>query len=119
MTEHSDTCMCHECAHMPDLTEHVHECEWILCVSNEMEEAWFRCGVERCQKRLEVDEALGRLNEYETLKKATEALTAEDARELTTFAGFALLDMPERGRSPSVGRRIESLQAYADILEGK
>ena len=54
-----------------------------------------------------------------TLLNAAEMLSAEDAEELATFAGFALLDVPEKARSSSVARRIGALKAYADAREGK
>jgi hypothetical protein len=55
-------------------------------------------------------EILDRLNEYETLKKATEAFSAEDATEL---AGHHI---PGYGLTKSLN---DALQSYANILEGK
>jgi len=63
----------------------------------------------KCPAVLEPKEIAIRLNEYETLKKATERLSAEDAR----FASKRL----DNSWDDDEGT-IESLQAYADILEG-
>ena len=60
------------------MNEHAHE--WILCVGNKMEEAWFRCGITDCEERLEVNEALSRLNEHPALKGAIAALVERAER---------------------------------------
>ena len=96
--------------------------EWILCVGNEMEEAWFRCGVLDCKERLEVDEALSRLNEYETLKAATPI----EAYSLIQPCVQQLQDSLRKGDlvlndylTSMVEQIAKGTELLADILEGK
>ena len=71
-----------------------------------------RC--EKSQEELMIDEAESRLNEYETLKAATEELSAEDARfavkRIEAHIGYEWDD--DEGT-------MCALDAYADTLEGK
>jgi len=61
---------------------------------------------------MNANEIEARLNEYETLKKATERLSAEDAKRAILYARshYRILD-----ESDTIG----NLQAYADTLERK
>ena len=81
------------------MTEHV--CRWEFDAGDD----WAECG---CGKELHHPEIAFRLNEYETLKKATERLSAEDAKLMGDQLG-------------GHGHQMEAmiLRAYADILEGK
>lgn len=68
-------------------------------------------GDKRCQEVLHHDEIERRLNEYETSKKATDALSAEHARYLLhQYKLFA-----EKLAVYTIG--WEPLRAYADILK--
>ena len=60
-----------------------------------------------CKKTPRADDVIQALNEYETLKRATEALTAEDAKS----SGDILSDFSKR--------LAECQQAYVDILSSK
>ena len=85
------------------MTEHVHELrivrDWSLGIV-------VRCDVQGCEMTMGLMEANRRLNEYGKLKRATDALSAEDARTAS-----------------KVWRQKErlnvTLRAYADILEDK
>lgn len=63
------------------------------------------------------------LNEYPTLKKATERLSAERARQ--SIRGHALLYATPLGKPETQGGQdaydelVGDLEAYANILEGK
>ena len=83
------------------MTEHV--CEWEYAWVDSPAHHVFCC---RCGEFLDDDDVEARLNEYETLKAATERLSAEDARRLG--------DIVEDD-----GMDGEPLFAYANILEGK
>ena len=85
------------------MTKHVHE--WAIHITGKV-----HC--EECGVVLKPTKADAMLN-------ATERLSAEDAQALATFAGFALMDVPEKMRSPSIIRRIKAAHEYANILEGK
>lgn len=93
-----------------------HECEWQSIVDWWRKSSWFRC--RNCGAEIEMHEAELRLNEYETLKKATEALSVERARQLSD-------DLAEAQQTPSgvvmeiYHDDINAIKAYANILEGK
>ena len=55
------------------------------------------------------------LNEYETLKAATERLSAEDVRDILKWRSDVIL----QHALPYNPLHSLALQAYADILEGK
>ena len=95
-----------------------HECKWAVDyqlllddldpMGNPKGECFAYCG---CGEELRCQEIQTRLNEYETLKKATERLSALQAKELIVFAlGSTRISQPEHA---------DALKAYADILEGK
>jgi len=65
-----------------------------------------RCSNEQCAGWLTIEQAEARLNEYETLKAATDRLSAEMARSAVNAKGF-------------VGGLLSALRDYANILEGK
>ena len=88
------------------MTEHV--CKWEI---KEMgNEVWIECSIEDCFKGLTYNQAEGMLNEYETLKKATDALSAEMARKTDKALAAIIADYADVR---------EAQRAYADILEGK
>lgn len=98
-----------------------HECEWIPIDTNfgEIEEAeWFVC--EHYPAILSREDVIARLNEYKTLKKATEALSAVDA---SWCAGVLMEATNNHGVEQKFNRNpyylADVLKAYADILEGK
>ena len=69
---------------------------------------FFKC--RNCHKRMGVSEVEARLNEYETLKAATERLSAEIViRNIIIYGegGFV------------TDRFLSALKTYADTLEGK
>ena len=81
-----------------------HMCEWVYTPD------WkggttFTCAYPDCENKLSYKQTSQRLNEYGTLKKATEVLSAEAARRISN-------------RKLPVSEH-EELQAYADTLEGK
>ena len=83
-----------------------HECKWIPKVvftkhGDGKVQAWCRS----CPNIIDGESIKFRLNEYETLKRATEALTAEDAKSSSDI----LSDFSER--------LAECQKAYADILK--
>ena len=93
------------------MTEHVREwklrfihCK-IIADSHNEDGKWL--------KTISAEEIERRLNEYETLKKATERLSAEDAR----FAAGRISSHPEVWDDDE--GTIAAQLAYADILEGK
>lgn len=82
-----------------------HVCEWKW--QEEPETGyWFYCTDPTCDEAMSTEEAEHRLNEYETLKKATETLTAEMAQRAVNAKGF-------------VGGLLSALRTYADILGRK
>lgn len=81
------------------MTEH----EWTIEGRDVFIERWDDNGLETITK----EEAELRLNEYETLKKATERLSAEDAEYIGEVAIGIYSPMRKK------------LQAYADILDGR
>ena len=97
-----------------------HECEWEYAWVDSPEHHRFVC---RCGEFLEDDEVERRLNEYETPKKATEALSAEMARQ--SIRGHELLYATPLGQPETQAGQdaydelVGALQAYADILDGK
>ena len=84
------------------MTEHVHEWKWDI-VDNDV---WFHC---ECGVPIGAVIIEARLNEYETLKAATERLSAELAREIGDCLYAGIIDH----------ERKAAVLAYADILEGK
>ena len=82
-----------------------HVCKWHV-VANRTGRIWARCKI-TCREELTIEQIDARLNEYETLKAATEALTPEQARRLAQ--GDEMIYVPEGAR----------LMRYASILEGK
>ena len=79
-----------------------HECEWMW---NNDSMIPFVCKEPDCRRFLDRQQSVSRLNEYETLKRATEALSAEDAEYIVSVA--IGINMPMRNK----------LLAYADILK--
>ena len=86
------------------MTEHVHE--WVFTQLG----CYFMCVNGDCDERLYPKQAESRLNEYETLKAATERLSAKDAREMVRCV---------RKDCPPSCECADNLLAYADILEGE
>ena len=85
-----------------------HECEWEI--KTEIEhggavDVWIQCVDKKCHRVEYKEQAESRLNEYETLKRATEKLSAEDAKSSSDI----LSDFSER--------LAECQKAYADILK--
>ena len=83
------------------MTEHVHE--WRI-IRKWTGDTLVKCDL--CDESMAVSEINRRLNEYETLKAATERLGAEIAQAAVDAKGF-------------VGGFLTALKAYADALEGK
>ena len=79
-----------------------HECEWELILGRSKAD----CKTEGCPKKLYLNQIETRLNEYETLKKATEALTQ-------TVGFFAAVIKSGEAWTEACEK------AYANILEGK
>ena len=111
------------------MTEHVHE--WVLDAYRDEESGILRvemfCWYEECRKRHSRAKAEAMLNEYETLKAATEMWTAEDARRLSNTC-MSMQGKAIHGKGyPSLREsaiaywksRVAKLLAYANILEGK
>ena len=82
------------------MTEHVHECKYQL--RQTLTYRRFVCS--GCSNIISIADAEEILNEYPTLKAATERLSAEDLFP----EGFAI-----------VHPNLDKLIAYANILEGK
>ena len=97
------------------MTEHVQKCprgkhSWKIghdlnFASDRFGERFVYCFFHECNATMTWGEAEARLDEYETLKAATERLNAEDARRARY--GYQYQDVDK------------ALTAYADILEGK
>lgn len=90
------------------MTEHV--CKWGLSYDYSTQnglELYFFCEIDmECLDRLITTDQLAAIyTEYDKLKRATEVLSAEDARSIWVAGNYR----PER----------EMLNAYADTLEGK
>ena len=79
--------------------------EWHIEGRDVFIERWDDNGLET----MTVEECETRLNEHETLKRATEALSAEDATQILGYIA--------RNYGPGSYRAV--LRAYADILGGK
>ena len=88
------------------MTEHV--CEWIVRIAKDGR-VFAECIKIDCDARLSAYDIDDRLTEYETLKKATERLSAEDAR--------AWCEVEAHIWGGDIPRACASLRAYADILE--
>ena len=89
------------------MTEHVHE--WAINIAFEHNYgAWGVC--KNCMEVLKQEEIEARLNEYETLKAATERLSAEIRK---TVSNLLVRGKISEGEHDCAMRRI------ADILEGK
>ena len=82
------------------MTEHVHE--WVWCLG------LYRCRDKPCNKVMSTGEAAYTLNEYETLKAATERLSAELQVWLENTDAKHGIHMDK-----------EILAEWLDILEGK
>ena len=93
------------------MTEHVHEWELTMTDKGKIVAYCNNQSERPCVYLLDTDELNGRLNEHETLKAATERLSAEDARRtescLSRVKGSVGYDMGQKQL------------AYANILEGK
>lgn len=80
----------------------------------------YRCIHPGCYKNMPSEEVAKRLNEYETLEKATEALSAEDA---SWCAGVLMEATNNHGVEQKFNRNpyylADVLKDYADILKGK
>ena len=90
-----------------------HECEWFITSDIETRIEEVLCDVGDCPKVLSIEEADRRLNEYEKLKRATEALTAVASFQYAAYLNGdkrLLLDYP------ALGEIAKSLRAYADAL---
>lgn len=102
------------------MTEHVHE--WKRQSDGRF---WQSDGNTLLAKSMMWEEVEHRLNEYETLKKATDALSAEDAYVGSTYLYQLALttEFPSkeaRDKTLLLLKRIMAhMQAYADILEDK
>ena len=86
------------------MTEHVHEWTWLSGYSKE-QKAHISGIMCLCGAQLSLEEATKRLNEYETLKRATVKLPAGVVKGISS-AGMSM-------------KTWHALQAYADTLEGK
>jgi len=85
------------------MTEHV--CEWRFG-EDEFGRLIFVCGGPDCDLVLKPEDAIARLNEYETLKKATERLSARRVHGILEDRKLYSQD-------------VLALHEYANILEGK
>ena len=98
------------------MTEHVHE--WAINIAFEHNYgAWGVC--KNCMEVLKQEEIEARLNEYETLKAATERLSAEDADGLASCARICSGGDDGLGYNAEEVRLAQCADAYANILEGK
>ena len=93
------------------MTENMHE--WKIKRQGLGGHIVIRC--EKSQEELTIDEAESRLNEYETLKAATERLSAGMAIVLAN----ALDDIAVAWDGKDAGKGPRDLRAYADTLESK
>ena len=84
-----------------------HVCEWELKAYLYVGVPIFGCKIKGCHEKLAVRQAEAMLNEYETLKAATEKLSMKEARDYSE----ASVVMPKFLQN--------LLSEYADILEGK
>ena len=87
------------------MAEHV--CKWVEGIDRE-----FLCVDFFCDAYLTMSQATQLLNEYPTLKVATERLSAEDASWIVKEGisrEFAIFNQD----------KIDALRAYADTLEGE
>ena len=76
------------------------------------------CRIGDCGEELPIENALARLNEYETLKAATDRLGLEWARQFVEDCDEAM--ETTSGVTMEIYRSdIELLRAYADTLEEK
>ena len=104
------------------MTEHVHDW-WPMPIKYGGDAEFYgaECLIEGCDAILMETEVASRLNEYETLKKATERLSAEDAKSLShdlqVVKAFAPFDDEEQ--AVFIDTITVALRDYADILEGK
>lgn len=94
------------------MTEHVHE--WKLKTYLYVGIPIFTCSDDDCAAMLSVKEAESRLNEYETLKKATEAFSVDSARIASIVASKLPIEFDEIRDN-----LVDDLKTYADILEGE
>jgi len=84
------------------LTEHV--CEWEIILGRSKAD----CKVKNCREKLSLTQIVTRLNEYETLRRATILLDKEGARLIAT-------DIEQN--SDLTRRYVAVLRGYADIVE--
>ena len=96
------------------MTEHVHEWVWDIREND----AWFFCKDPHCKRPMGALDIEARLNEYETLKKATERLSAR-AASMAADDLCAIRDAMSQQIPQFTGGIIKQLRAYADALEGK
>ena len=80
---------------------------------------WRGDGERMLAERLTNEQVEARLNEYETLKAATERLSAEDADGLASCARICSGGDDGLGYNAEEVRLAQCADAYADILEGK
>ncbi len=93
------------------MAEHVHEWEFVVPYWKGADKVFIVCRENKCKMVMTKTMAAEHLTEYETLKKATERLSAEDAREISG-------DYTDPPRSTTFGYvQYRKLKAYADILE--
>ena len=93
------------------MTEHVHE--WDVTTDGAFATYDIFCAFRDCNARLEPEQVITMLNEYETLKAATERTSASDAMLFVNYI------VDEFGDDPWLSRLAGNLRAYASILEGK
>lgn len=73
----------------------------------------------RCGKTMNRVECKARLNEYDKLKKATDALSAKQAEAAANSECHMHDRCVYENEIQEVQNTIDACQAYADILEGK
>ena len=86
-----------------------HECDW----EYDYRDNYTYCIHEGCTETLTIVETLAILNEYGTLKRATDELTVELAKQAAVFC------MDDYHTTSKETEESKALRAYADILEKK
>ena len=103
------------------MTEHV--CEWIAMTLREpisqRGQFFFKCSSHDCPSLLMAPQVQTRLNEYETLKAATERLSVKNVKRAEMAMAITFKYLDKASKSIVEDEVLPALRAYADTLEGE